>query len=304
MIAWSTVAACAGRWATSNTERRCADVAARARDDQLALARAQLARGRDERVERLVGDGDGAREVDDQPAHAAGERGVDAARELAERGRVERAAHVELVDDVVEPLLTDRERSRRDDGAQGLRGEHGDPGAYPFGQHSRVWLSLGSSARMRIWVDLTNSPHVLVMRPVIRALEGRGAQVHVTARDFAQTLGLLERFGDPARGDRAPPRRAAGGEGPRPGVALARARELGQGPPLRRRARPRLERRHGRREAARDPERDDVRLRVGDRPAHGQLPPRAARRRARRDPARAARALRRERRASCARTRA
>jgi predicted glycosyltransferase len=48
---------------------------------------------------------------------------------------------------------------------------------------------------MRIWVDLTNSPHVLVMRPVIRALEGRGAQVLVTARDFAQTLGLCERLG-------------------------------------------------------------------------------------------------------------
>ena len=43
---------------------------------------------------------------------------------------------------------------------------------------------------MRVWVDLTNSPHVLVMRPVIRALEARGAQVRVTARDFAQTLGL------------------------------------------------------------------------------------------------------------------
>jgi uncharacterized protein len=50
---------------------------------------------------------------------------------------------------------------------------------------------------MRIWVDLTNSPHVLVMRPVIRALERRGAQVEVTARDFAQTLGLLERFAIP-----------------------------------------------------------------------------------------------------------
>src|SRR5215212_5286557 len=48
---------------------------------------------------------------------------------------------------------------------------------------------------MRIWVDLTNSPHVLVMRPVIRALERRGARVEVTARDFAQTLGLLDRFG-------------------------------------------------------------------------------------------------------------
>jgi uncharacterized protein len=48
---------------------------------------------------------------------------------------------------------------------------------------------------MRVWVDLTNSPHVLVMRPVIRALEAQGAEVSVTARDFAQTLGLLERFG-------------------------------------------------------------------------------------------------------------
>ena len=46
---------------------------------------------------------------------------------------------------------------------------------------------------MRVWVDLTNSPHVLVMRPVIRALERRGADVLVTARDFAQTLELCER---------------------------------------------------------------------------------------------------------------
>jgi uncharacterized protein len=48
---------------------------------------------------------------------------------------------------------------------------------------------------MRIWVDLTNSPHVLVMRPVIASLRARGHEVQVTARDFAQTLGLLERFG-------------------------------------------------------------------------------------------------------------
>src|SRR4051812_5721386 len=32
------------------------------------------------------------------------------------------------------------------------------------------------------------------MRPVIDALRRRGAHVEVTARDFAQTLGLLERF--------------------------------------------------------------------------------------------------------------
>ncbi len=48
---------------------------------------------------------------------------------------------------------------------------------------------------MRIWVDLTNSPHVLVMRPVIANLQARGHEVEVTARDFAQTLELCERFG-------------------------------------------------------------------------------------------------------------
>jgi predicted glycosyltransferase len=47
---------------------------------------------------------------------------------------------------------------------------------------------------MRVWIDLTNSPHVLVMRPVIEALERDGHEVRVTARDFAQTLGLLRRF--------------------------------------------------------------------------------------------------------------
>jgi predicted glycosyltransferase len=48
---------------------------------------------------------------------------------------------------------------------------------------------------MRIWVDLTNSPHVLVMRPLIDAMRADGHEVEVTARDFAQTLQLLERFG-------------------------------------------------------------------------------------------------------------
>jgi uncharacterized protein len=48
---------------------------------------------------------------------------------------------------------------------------------------------------MRTWVDLTNSPHVLVLRPVIDVLRARGADVLVTARDFAQTVELCERFG-------------------------------------------------------------------------------------------------------------
>ena len=48
---------------------------------------------------------------------------------------------------------------------------------------------------MRIWIDLTNSPHVLVMRPLIEIMRADGHQVEVTARDFAQTLELCERFG-------------------------------------------------------------------------------------------------------------
>jgi predicted glycosyltransferase len=47
---------------------------------------------------------------------------------------------------------------------------------------------------VRVWIDLTNSPHVLVMRSVIELLERDGHEVRVTARDFAQTLGLLRRF--------------------------------------------------------------------------------------------------------------
>lgn len=49
-------------------------------------------------------------------------------------------------------------------------------------------------AGVRVWVDLTNSPHVLVMRPVIERLRADGHDVRVTARDFAQTLELCERL--------------------------------------------------------------------------------------------------------------
>jgi predicted glycosyltransferase len=48
---------------------------------------------------------------------------------------------------------------------------------------------------MRIWVDVTNSPHVVVLRPVIHRWRADGHDVAITARDFAQTLGLLERYG-------------------------------------------------------------------------------------------------------------
>jgi len=52
---------------------------------------------------------------------------------------------------------------------------------------------------VRIWIDATNSPHVVIFRPLIGRLEARGHEVTVTARDYAQTLGLLARFGIPHR---------------------------------------------------------------------------------------------------------
>jgi predicted glycosyltransferase len=48
---------------------------------------------------------------------------------------------------------------------------------------------------VRVWVDLTNSPHVLVLAPIIRRLQAHGHEVEVTARDFAQTLQLCDRLG-------------------------------------------------------------------------------------------------------------
>ncbi|MGZ4399916.1 MAG: DUF354 domain-containing protein [Gaiellaceae bacterium] len=48
---------------------------------------------------------------------------------------------------------------------------------------------------MRVWIDLTASAHVLVFRPLIELLRGQGDEVEITARDYAQTLQLLELHG-------------------------------------------------------------------------------------------------------------
>lgn len=45
---------------------------------------------------------------------------------------------------------------------------------------------------MKVWIDMTNSPHVPFFRPLIELLEERGHEVSVSARDFAQTLELLD----------------------------------------------------------------------------------------------------------------
>jgi len=48
---------------------------------------------------------------------------------------------------------------------------------------------------MRVWIDITNSPHVLFFRPLIRLLEEDGHGVEVTTRDYAQTIELLQLHG-------------------------------------------------------------------------------------------------------------
>jgi len=48
---------------------------------------------------------------------------------------------------------------------------------------------------VRVWIDMTASAHVLVFRPLIRLLRERGDEVEVTAREYAQTLQLLELHG-------------------------------------------------------------------------------------------------------------
>ena len=48
---------------------------------------------------------------------------------------------------------------------------------------------------MKVWVDITNSPHVLFFRPLIQLLQADGHEVEVTTREFAQTLELLELHG-------------------------------------------------------------------------------------------------------------
>jgi uncharacterized protein len=52
---------------------------------------------------------------------------------------------------------------------------------------------------VRIWIDLSNSPHPLLFAPIARRLEELGHEIGVTARDNAQTVELtLERWPDAA----------------------------------------------------------------------------------------------------------
>ncbi len=50
---------------------------------------------------------------------------------------------------------------------------------------------------MKVWVDCTAAAHPLVLRPIIERLRAAGHEVEVTAREYGQTTGVLERLGIP-----------------------------------------------------------------------------------------------------------
>jgi len=50
---------------------------------------------------------------------------------------------------------------------------------------------------MRVWMDLTNTAHVLVLRPLVELLETQGHEVELTARPLSHTVELLDDWGHP-----------------------------------------------------------------------------------------------------------
>ena len=50
---------------------------------------------------------------------------------------------------------------------------------------------------MRVWVDLTNTAHVIVLRPLVELLERDGHDVAITARPLSHTIDLLDDWGHP-----------------------------------------------------------------------------------------------------------
>src|SRR3954451_7779532 len=50
---------------------------------------------------------------------------------------------------------------------------------------------------MRVWVDLTNTAHVVVLRPLVELLERGGHEVELTARPLSHTVELLDDWGHP-----------------------------------------------------------------------------------------------------------
>lgn len=53
--------------------------------------------------------------------------------------------------------------------------------------------------RKAFWVDFENAPHIPVLLPIVKELQGLGYTAVMTSRDFSFTGGLIERHGLPAR---------------------------------------------------------------------------------------------------------
>ena len=64
---------------------------------------------------------------------------------------------------------------------------------------------------MRVWLDMNNSPHPLLLRPIAERLQERGAEILVTARDTARHESSLSPAG-PRQRSSGPPRAPPGGE--------------------------------------------------------------------------------------------
>src|SRR5215210_3116187 len=52
-------------------------------------------------------------------------------------------------------------------------------------------------AGVRVWVDFTNTAHVVVLRPLVERLQQEGHDVLLTARPLSHTVELLEQWGVP-----------------------------------------------------------------------------------------------------------
>ena len=48
---------------------------------------------------------------------------------------------------------------------------------------------------MKIWIDITNTPHVNVLMPIYQHLKAKGHELIITARDFSETIPLLKKNG-------------------------------------------------------------------------------------------------------------
>ena len=48
---------------------------------------------------------------------------------------------------------------------------------------------------MKVWVDCTAAAHPLVLRPIVERLREAGHEVEITAREYGQTVGILDRLG-------------------------------------------------------------------------------------------------------------